>query len=427
METNNPAAEAPAKCKWEKSRKYSKTYLKLGLYINISFCEDLCIPTRTHLTYNNDKPWFTAELRQVRQAKQDAYRNGDKILYKQAKYTLEKEIRVAKMNFSDYSDKLRIQFSSIDSTSVCKDLKDNQLQDTTPSTVENQHLADDLNEFYCRFEKTPHACSGNLSTQPPPINTSSNPPLPYTLQFRSAKMRSVRSSGSRKGKNHQAQTVTPVYLNSCAEQLASIFTKIFNRSLELCEVISCFKRSTIIPIQNYRTKWIQACGSNVSGHEVIWKTVAGPPEGHYWTLAGSSSVCLQSKQVCGWCSQHGTTLCSATSRQTKDLCEDPVCGLRRSVYTRHNLFAHSSCTSLLILLCIKSTVYCIAHFILLHILLCIFIFYLYLYILYCVVLRILHCPLSGPDLIYISLRIIFCIIEYVMNKKTLNLGLQLGL
>ncbi len=37
-------------------------------------------------------------------------------------------------------------------------------------------------------------------------------------------------------------------------------------------------------------------------------------------------------------------------------------------------------------------------------------------------LRILHCPLSGPDLTYISLRIIFCIIEYVTNKRTLNLA-----
>ncbi len=36
-------------------------------------------------------------------------------------------------------------------------------------------------------------------------------------------------------------------------------------------------------------------------------------------------------------------------------------------------------------------------------------------------LRILHCPLSWPDLIYISLLIIFCIIEYVTNKWTLNL------
>ncbi len=51
-------------------------------------------------------------------------------------------------------------------------------------------------------------------------------------------------------------------------------------------------------IQNYRTTWLRACSSNICGHEVIWKTGAGPPEGHHWTLAGSSSVCLQSKQVC---------------------------------------------------------------------------------------------------------------------------------
>ncbi len=81
----------------------------------------MCISTRTHLTYNNDKPWFTAKLRQLRQAKEDAYRNGNRVLYKQAKYTLKKEIRVAKRN---YSGKLRNQFSSSDSASVWKGLKD---------------------------------------------------------------------------------------------------------------------------------------------------------------------------------------------------------------------------------------------------------------------------------------------------------------
>ncbi len=95
------------------------------------------------------------------------------------------------------------------------------------------------------------------------------------------------------------------------------------------------------------------------------------------------------------------------------------------VYTRYNLFAHPSCTSLFILLFIKSSVYCFAHFILLHILLFIFSssFYflpIFIYILLrCV--TFLHCPLSGPNLIYISLLIISCIIEYVTNKRTLNL------
>ncbi len=117
----------------------------------ISFCEVLCIPTRTRLTYNNGKPWSTAKLRQLCQAKEDAYRKGDKVLYKQAKYTLEKEIRKAKRN---YSDKLRIQISSSDSASVWKGMKDITTYKTpSPSTVENQQQADNLNEFYCRFEK----------------------------------------------------------------------------------------------------------------------------------------------------------------------------------------------------------------------------------------------------------------------------------
>ncbi len=113
---------------------------RLSVTSYISFCEDMCIPTRTRLTYNNGKPWFTAKLRQLCQAKEDAYRKGDKVLYKQAKYTLEKEIRVAKRN---YSGKLRIQFSSSDSASVWKGMKYfTNYKTPSPSTVENQQLAD---------------------------------------------------------------------------------------------------------------------------------------------------------------------------------------------------------------------------------------------------------------------------------------------
>ncbi len=120
----------------------------------------MCIPTRTRLTYNNNKPWFTAKLRQLRQAKEDAYRKGDIFLYKQAKYTLEKETRVAKRN---YSDKQRNKFSA----SVWKGLKYITNNKTpSPSTQENQQLADDFNEFYSRFGKTPHTRPEHLSKQP---------------------------------------------------------------------------------------------------------------------------------------------------------------------------------------------------------------------------------------------------------------------
>ena len=44
----------------------------------ISFCEDVCIPTRTTVSYNNDKPWFTARLKQLRLEKEEAFKSGDK-------------------------------------------------------------------------------------------------------------------------------------------------------------------------------------------------------------------------------------------------------------------------------------------------------------------------------------------------------------
>jgi len=87
------------------------------------------------------------------------------------------------------------------------------------------------------------------------------------------------------------------------------------------------------------------------------------------------------------------------------------------------VFAHLTCFCTSYLSCTS----CFAlFFILLHILHFISLFYLYIYICSCVVLLLynlysLHCPLSGPDLIYISLLIIPCIIYHVTNKETLNL------
>ncbi len=168
----------------------------------------MCIPTKTHLTYNNDKPWFTLKLRQLHQAKEDAYKKEEKVLYKQAKYTLKKEIRVAKRN---YSGKLRNKFSFSDSASVWKGLKDITNYKTLPppppppSTVENRQLADDLNELYCSFEKTPF--------------TSPATPLSPTLALKISEddVRQVFRKNKRR-KVPGLDGVTPVCLKSCADQ-----------------------------------------------------------------------------------------------------------------------------------------------------------------------------------------------------------------
>ncbi len=71
-----------------------------------------------------------------------------------------------------------------------------------------------------------------------------NPP-PHTYTSDQRRRCAPYLPEAEKEKKHQAASVC---LKSCADQLAPTFTQIFNRSLELCKVPSCFKCSTIIPV-----------------------------------------------------------------------------------------------------------------------------------------------------------------------------------
>lgn len=58
----------------------------------ISICGYNCIPTKTQVRYNSNKPWFTEELGvSVRQGKDNAYREVTKDLYR-----LKNRIKAAK-------------------------------------------------------------------------------------------------------------------------------------------------------------------------------------------------------------------------------------------------------------------------------------------------------------------------------------------
>ena len=104
--------------------------------------------------------------------------------------------------------------------------------------------------FYCRFDHptfTPLTRSNSDFTQSsaPPVITSPDSPPALTVCEEDVCQLFQRQK-TRKAAGPDG--VSPSFLKACADQLAPIFTRIFNRSLELCEVPSCFKRSTIIPV-----------------------------------------------------------------------------------------------------------------------------------------------------------------------------------
>ena len=98
-------------------------------------------------------------------------------------------------------------------------------------------LPDRLNEFYARFD-----LDNNSEPSPAPC-ASDQPPFVITDH-------DIRRAFS-KLKEHKApgpDGISPRLLKLCGSQLATVFTDIFNWSLSLCVVPTCFKKATIIPI-----------------------------------------------------------------------------------------------------------------------------------------------------------------------------------
>ena len=83
--------------------------------------------------------------------KEEAFRSGDRDRFKESKNRFSKAVREAKQL---YLERLKKQFSANDSTSVWRGLRQiTNYKPRAPHTINDSRLANDLNEFYCRFER----------------------------------------------------------------------------------------------------------------------------------------------------------------------------------------------------------------------------------------------------------------------------------
>ncbi|TWW75377.1 putative RNA-directed DNA polymerase from transposon BS [Takifugu flavidus] len=236
----------------------------------IHFCEERILPTRTRVSYSNDKPWFTPRLRQIRKEKEAALKSGDRDCYREAKYRFSKELRRAK---SVYSEKLQQQFTANDSASVWRGLR--QITDYRPQASKGQDdkaLCQSLSLHYARFDTSsampntspPPSVTAPMdltpskavpSSSPPPLTISPPPhhlpPVPpssppsFTISEQDVRRQFARLN-PRKAPGPDG--VSPSTLRHCAEKLTPVFTDIFNSSLESCQVPACLKTSTIVPV-----------------------------------------------------------------------------------------------------------------------------------------------------------------------------------
>ncbi len=160
-----------------------------------------------------------------------------------------------------------------------------------PATVNiAASLPDELNTFYARFEahNTAHTESA------PTAAAEEVSPLSLSVAdvTRSFKRVNIRKAVGPDG-------IPGRVLKACAYQLAGVFTDIFNLSLSLSVVPSCFKKSTIVPIpkKNKITclNGLEARCSDTHLQQVFWEAHQRPHLLCAACLTGPTTICIPQK------------------------------------------------------------------------------------------------------------------------------------
>lgn len=191
--------------------------------------------------FPNQKPWMNREVRLLLKARDAAFRSGDREAYSSARANLRKGICQAKLT---HKQKIEEHFNSSDPRRMWQGIQsitDYKPPNSVPPSS-SASLPDELNHFYARFDQNNKEISLKAVHQPSE--------LPLTLST-SDVYSTLCKVNARKAAGPDG--IPGRVLKACAEQLAEVFTDIFNLSLAQTTVPTIFKTSTIVPVPKHST------------------------------------------------------------------------------------------------------------------------------------------------------------------------------
>ncbi len=216
--------------------------------VAISFVNTLkeqATETVTIRTFSNQKPWVDRSIRDAVNHRTAAFNasllSGNMSEYKTSCYALRWAVRAAKLR---HRERIESHFQLNDSRGMWQGLKTicSSGNNSSAEVRADPLLAEELNTFYGRFE-----CNGRSVILPISTSGSSRQSSDHVITMsedevrRELKRVNVRKAAGPDG-------ITSHVLRSCADQLAGLFTSIFNESLATSVVPTPFKKSVIIPV-----------------------------------------------------------------------------------------------------------------------------------------------------------------------------------
>jgi hypothetical protein len=202
----------------------------------IDFCVECVVPVKSIRVYPNNRPWVTNEVISKIKNKRRVWASGNQAERRRVREELSNTIENCKRR---YKERVEDCFKRNDSRSAWTGLssitgykkKDPLLSNPTDA----REWAEELNAFYCRFEKDDEDPQFNAGAADatPPIDESD--------------VRRV-FLGLNANKAQGPDRISPRLLKGCAQELSPVFTKLFNRSLQERYVPKIWKTSTIVPV-----------------------------------------------------------------------------------------------------------------------------------------------------------------------------------
>ncbi len=163
--------------------------------------------------------------------------SGNMSEYKASCYALRRAIRAAKRR---YREKIESHFQLNDSRRMWQGLK--TICSSGINSSAEVRADPKLNTFYGRFE-----CNGGATLPSSASESSRQSSDDYAITLSEVDVqRELKRVNDRKAAGPDG--ITGRVLRSCADQLAGLFTSIFNESLATSVVPTSFKKSVIIPV-----------------------------------------------------------------------------------------------------------------------------------------------------------------------------------
>ncbi len=225
--------------------------------------------TITVKSFPNQKPWVDRTIRDAVNKRTAAYNeallSGNMREYKASCYALRRAVSAAKHR---YKERIESHFQLNDSRRMWQGLRTICAfgNKSSAEVRADPSLAEELNTFYGRFESNGGIAALPSSTSGSSRQRSENHVITVSEDEvrRALKGVNIRKAAGPDG-------ITGRVLRSCADQLAGLFTSIFNESLATSVVPTSFKKSIIIPVpKNSKTllpEWLSSSGPHIYSHE----------------------------------------------------------------------------------------------------------------------------------------------------------------